>query len=330
MNKIKKLSLIFKERKGITGVDIAAAVTVIVLTVGIVTAIYVNAINKSKDNMRYSNAVRIATNIIESIQKRPYEYLTAKCNGESDTCTVNGPSDSKVFDTKIPNGYSATIIASKPGSGADIARDVTVNVTYKTITIKTVKEKELMDMTNPPDFSLIPGYNPSNSSKTFYYPVIKDNGSYKVTTTSDINWYDYEEGNYAIVSESTSGEANIGDTVNGSKLYVWIPRFVAENGTEKGIDKVQFLYGSSNYVITLNQYGDLFSYGVKYNNGTITEDSKPLEYDKTKFNNSDNFGENDGSGVWYEINGTTSNSDDVKKKAVALNSKIKCKNAEIK
>ena len=67
MYKIKKLLKMLKQRKALTGVDVAGAVTVIVLTVGIATSIYVNAVNKSKDNMRYANAVRIATNIIESI-----------------------------------------------------------------------------------------------------------------------------------------------------------------------------------------------------------------------------------------------------------------------
>ena len=51
MYKIKKLLKMLKQRKGLTGADIAGAVTVIVLTVGIATSIYVNAVNKSKDNI---------------------------------------------------------------------------------------------------------------------------------------------------------------------------------------------------------------------------------------------------------------------------------------
>ena len=342
MNKIKKLLKIIKQKKGITGADIAAAVTVIVLTVGIVTAIYVNAINKSKDNMRYANAVRIATNIIENIQRKPYEYLTAMCKGDDNTCKITGSSTSnnKIFDTKVPNGFSVTVLAQKPSVSefpVDVARDVTVSVkyransTYKTISLKTVKEKELMDMTNPPDFSLIPNYNPSNTSK-FYYPVSGTSSNYKITTTSDVNWYDYEDGNYAIVYESSNGSESIGKTVpSGSKMYVWIPRFVTKKAPESKITDIQFLYGASNYPIVFKQYGNLFSYGLEYD-GSIEADSTPKKYNETLFQYSENdFKEDDGlSGVWYKISGDGTNSEDIQKKATTLNSKIKCNNAEIK
>lgn len=337
MNKIKKLLKTIKQKKGITGADIAAAVTVIVLTVGIVTAIYVNAINKSKDNMRYANAVRIATNIIENIQRKPYEYLTSMCKEDTEKCTITGSSTStnKIFDTKVPNGFSVTVLAQKPnvsGFPVDVARDVTVSVkyransTYKTISLKTVKEKELMDMTNLPDFSLLPDYNPSSTSK-FYYPVSGTSSSnYKITTTSDVNWYDYEDGNYAIVYESSNGSESIGETVpSGGKMYVWIPRFVTKKAPSNNISDIQFLYGASNYPIVFKQYGNLFSYGLEYD-----ENSTPKEYDSNLFQYSDNcFKKDDGlSGVWYEVGGTNTDNN-IKTKATTLNQKIKCKNATI-
>lgn len=111
MNIFKKL----KNRKGLTGADVAAAMTVIVLTVGIATAIYVNSVNKSRDNMRYAGAVRIATSIIENIQKKPYEYLTNSCpSSNSNKLEQKGSKTAKVFDTKVPNGFSVTIIANPP------------------------------------------------------------------------------------------------------------------------------------------------------------------------------------------------------------------------
>ena len=260
MKKIKNFFKIIRGKKGLTGADVAAAITMIVLTVGIVTAIYVNTINKSKDNVRYSNAVRMATNIIENIQRKPFEYLTAICNTTDSSKTV---STGQIFDTKVPNGFSVTITAKKTADDVDIARDVIVNVkyransSYKTITLNTVKQKELMDMTNPPDFSLIPGYKPLDT-KNFYYPVKKgDGGKTVVTSTDDINWYDYEDGNYALVCVTSTGTLSVGNEApSGSKIYVWIPRFVAKVGT--GLDNVQFLYGSSKYAITFNQYGNLF------------------------------------------------------------------------
>lgn len=300
---IMKFLYKLKAKKGFTGADVAAAITIIVLTIGIVTAIYVNTINKSKDNLRFANATRIATNIMENIQKNPYELLLDVCKNEN-TCEKTG--GNKLFDTKIPNGFKAKVtISGAEANKPDIARDIIVSVTYKTsttyktISLKSVKEKELMDISNNPDISLISGYNPSLNS-TYYYPVKKVSSEYKVTTKSDIDWYDYEEGNYALVCATSTSDANVGDTVSGI-IYAWIPRFVSKNSGVVGLSKIQFLYGASNYIITMNTYGDLFAYGVSYKNGNIQ--SGLNEFDSEFAYTS--FAENDGlSGVWYQVGGT--------------------------
>lgn len=193
----KKLFSKLKEKKAITGTDVAAAVTVIVLTVGVVTAIYVNAINKSKDNIRYANAVRIATNVIENIQKKPYEYLIGNCGASNKVEATN----TKAFETKVPTGFHLSVTISNAQT-PDIARDVTVNVkyraskTYKTVTLTTVKEKEILDMVNQPDFSLLPDYSPNLTGYNFY-PLRNDgtaaSPTWNVTTTDDIGWYDYSK-----------------------------------------------------------------------------------------------------------------------------------------
>lgn len=276
---LKKLFCKLKEKRGITGADVAAAVSVIVLTVGIVTAIYVNTLNKSKDNIRYANAVRIATNIMENIQKQPFEYLTSTVK-DSGTVIQKG-NGRKIFETKIPSGFEVTVTAQKGTDEIDVAREVIVavkyksNNTYKTISLSSVKEKELIDMTNNPDFSLIPGYNPNDGTK-YYYPVVKDetNSSYKVTSTEDINWFDYEEGKYALVCVSSSN-INVGETASAD-VYVWIPRFVVDS-SKTDASAIQFLYGSSDYKITFNSYSgtkDLFAYGL-----SITEEGVPATFD---------------------------------------------------
>ncbi|MBR2289842.1 MAG: hypothetical protein IJ867_04410, partial [Clostridia bacterium] len=186
-----------KSRKGLTGADVAAAITVIVLTVGIVTMIYVNTLNKSKDNLRYANATRIATSIMENIQKKTYEEVLAVCATNN---KVEQANNGKVFDTNILNGYTATVTLSVPGT-PDVARDVTVEVkyktstTYRTITLNSVIEKELMDIANAPDISLMNGYEPLGTT-SYYYPVVFDTSTtpktYTIVTTDDINWYNYE------------------------------------------------------------------------------------------------------------------------------------------
>ena len=319
-----------KSRKGLSGADVAVAISVIVLTVGIVTAIYVNTINKSKDNLRYANAVRIATSIIENIQRFPYEYVIA--NVGSDVTGGN-----KLYNTKVPSGFRATVTLSS-AQNPDIARDVIVSITYKggssykTITLSTIKERELMDMTNSPDISLIDGYKPiynSSDTKYYFYPVKVNGANYIVTTTTDIEWYDYEVGKYALVYKTVDGTINVGTTGTFSSIsenvYAWIPRFVASSGTS--LSSVKFLYGSSDYIIALNNYGSLISYGVIYS-GTISNDSTPVKYSSGYYYNNSGFSKNDGlSGVWYCIGGT--NTDSVANIAIKFNSKIECTNVTL-
>lgn len=309
-----------KSRKGITGADIASAITIIVLTVGIVTGIYVNAINKSKDNIRYANAVRIATNIIENIQKNTYETLVSTCSSTGEKKLVGD--GTKVFDTKIPKGFSVTIKAVKPASVAyDIARDVTVSVkykasmTYKTVTLNTLKEKELMDISNSPDISLVPGYNTAGN---YFYPV-KNTGTntYIITTTDDIEWYNYDNGSaassatatYALVYKTTD-VLKVGDTKTiTSGIYAWIPRYVEiKANTSRGLGNLQFLYGTSELPITLNEYtidsSKLFSYGVK-NMSTIYKTDQFQYYP-------DSFKKDDGrSGIWYDISKPEATAEDI-------------------
>lgn len=321
-----------KNRKGITGIDVAAGITIIVLTVGIVTAIYINTLKKSKDSLRYANATRIATNIMENIQAKPYEYLTYFCN---EVYVVNGGDNVKAFDTKIPRGYRVKVTAKVDAeTDYDIARDVIINVTYKanstykTITLNGIKEKELMDMTNSPDITLLPNYT-AKDNKTYYYPVIFEGTDYTVTTTSDIDWYDYEEGKYALIYKTTNGTINVGATgaINSiiNDVYVWIPRFVSKEGTGK--TAVQFLYGTSDYKITLNRYGGLISYGVSYT-GRIEADSIPdlydSEYSYTAFDSNDGL-----TGVWYDCGGTHAETEISRMAITELNSKIPIQNNAI-
>lgn len=290
MGIMEKLFNKMKDRKGLTGADIAAAITIIVLTMGVVTVIYINAINKSKDNLRYANAVRIATNIIENIQANTFETLTGTCNS-----TVNGVANSvylkgnntKIFETKIPAGFEVTVTAAKPAGPVayDIARDVTVSVkykasmTHKTITLRTVKEMELMDMTNAPDLSTVP-----HGSGEYVYPIKKDptNTNYVVTTTTDINWYNYDTSarKYALVCK-TNSKLNVGDPYAGD-IYVWVPRFTSSGG-------LKYLYGTSNYTIVFDSSSTLFRY--KKSNTSVAP---------TELNAEPYFKNNSSSGFWYK------------------------------
>lgn len=287
-----------RNRKGLTGADVAAAITVIVLTVGIVTAIYINTINKSKDNIRHANATRIATSIAENIQKKTYAAVLAEV-GNTNTKTLNGKdaSDSdRLFETKIPSGFEATVTLSNvPAGKADVARDVSIDVlyrtstTHKTISINMVKERELIDMTNDPDFSLLENYKPvydGVGTRYYYYPVTFNSTQIHITTKSDINWYNYGSNKCAFVYKTTNGNLNVDDeslaiSTNKANLYAWVPRYVNRSG-------FQYLYGASKYPITFNTTGSYLGYVLGTSAVTFTD--------------ADAFQENDGlNGVWINV-----------------------------
>lgn len=293
--KLGKIFKKFKSKKGFTGVDVVVAVSVIVLTIGVVTAIYINTTNKSKDSIRYSAATRIATQLIENIQSMTYDELVYRCSNNYNS--VNAETDGKIFGVNVPVGYSAEVLAPKITSNElDIIRDVTVNVTYtisnttKTITLYTKKEKELLEETNKPDLNLINDYSDSN-----YYAIKYVNGSYIVTATSDTDWYNYDRGYYALLLK-TSTSYDYGDTVIPgeitSGLYVWVPRFGLDSNSN-----LVYCYGASNYQITFSLYDNLL-YGYMLSgsgngdNYTVTQIDSYLD---------NTFAENDGlTGVWYQ------------------------------
>lgn len=289
----KNLFKRFKEKKGATGGDVAVAITLIVVTLGVVTAIYVNVNNKIKENVRYSNSVRMATQIVENIQAKNYDYLINYCNqvNESNVYFKNviGGSGEKIFEVNVPKGYTASI-QSKRGSntGLDLVRDVTVTVTYKiagktnSVSLHLVKEKEILEQTNKPDMTSI-----NKGSSLNYYPIKYYNGKYYVTDENDPEWYNYDfrdyEGNGANDS-STDSEVGVGltavqkgtyalvletpDTLKlgneieigkaGVQIFTWIPRF--------GLDKdraIVYCYGTSSYQIGYAKWTD-FSGNVLY------------------------------------------------------------------
>lgn len=94
---LKKL----KSKKGITGVDVAVAISIIVLTIGVVTSIYINTTNKSKESIRYSASTRIATQIVENIQSMTYDEVVYRCSN-SNLSKVESNIDGKIFGVNVP------------------------------------------------------------------------------------------------------------------------------------------------------------------------------------------------------------------------------------
>ena len=273
-HKILNLLTNLKNEKGATGADIVVALSIIVLTVSVISMVYINLTNGSKNVNRTAGATRIATNILENIDKMSYEQynktfeeLTKKTEDawdiSKDKTTVTfdpkkTPETEKIFETKIPKGYKVELISQNIyGEGDslpkyDLIKKINVKVTFtvskteQNVSLYTSKEREQISEVNKPDIDSL------NVSGKSYVPIkySTTQKAYVVTDEKDINWYDYSNKVWAMVyvdsldninSIKNAGKLSTAQANSTGNIYYWIPRF----STDK-----QALYNASNYPIT--------------------------------------------------------------------------------
>ena len=138
---------------------------VILLTVGVIAMLYVNLSLNSVEITRKAGASRMATNILEAMNKTYYSEVETKLNlladkGDAtkvgDTYTIVGTDTSKVLDTSIPKGYTCVISFEKPNASYDVVKKVNVKIQYKVdqmpkeVALNKVLEKETIRECNSP------------------------------------------------------------------------------------------------------------------------------------------------------------------------------------
>lgn len=296
MGIFKNISKKFRDEKGLTGADVVVSIAIIGVTIALITGIYINITNTSKENIRYSAATRIATQISENIQAMSYDEFIKIGNID---ISSNAGGTRRAFDTAVPRGYSVTVTSSKLSTTLDIVREVNVEVTYRVnnnlnndISLKFVKERELLEQTNKPDLSLLPSYK---QNYKYCYPIKEygGSGSYVTTTESDSDWYNYDEGTYAKVYLTNSVQI-LGNNVSTSSGLVceWVPRF----GVDSGV--YSFLYGASRHKIVFKNVdleNNLYTYTVDFSDGAYNDVAGYID---------GTFADNDGlSGMWYVSSG---------------------------
>ena len=185
--------------KGVTGVDIVVSVTMIVITIAVVMAIFVNISSTSREVNRTSGATRMVTNVLENIELMYYEdfldylgQLTHKTyNGSEHIYTAVDPAISdyngtylipgeyfaseKFFDTKIPNGYTLKVVVSNvygetEPSKFDLVRKVNVSVLFDV----SGREKEISLSTTKTFERLNSLYNKSVNDINYFYSMKTD------------------------------------------------------------------------------------------------------------------------------------------------------------
>ena len=298
--KKEKFKIKWKSQKGITAADAVIAMLIILITVGVISMVYVNLTMNTAEIERKAGATRIATNIIENMGQVYYSEIGTMLDSLSDngvatkvnnTYTIPGATDTKIFETTIPKGYTCEISAQNPNPSYDIVKKITVKVSYKVnnmpkeVALSKVVEKEIIRECNSPNFAeeyirqMVDGetdYIMLSSTAGSVQPGVKiicpisynqQIGKYQLVDVSDNPvWYSYSNKNWAcvLVLESDtfatyvdSTNQTIKDTTilqDAEKSYVWIPRFGVENGQEL-FGGTYFKYKKTNLPI-LNSYDE--------------------------------------------------------------------------
>lgn len=178
---IKKLS----NQKGITGVDIVIAITIISITTIAILALYVNIIVGSKKVTRTSAATRIATSILENIDAMYYaeveqelDRLSKKSGVETGNYSQSATYDlviksnlqETIFNTRLNSGYDVELVVYEISSPSDIdtyspiiecplVLEIKAIVKYdvsnriQEVALKTIKKRELLEECNAPNIN---------------------------------------------------------------------------------------------------------------------------------------------------------------------------------
>ena len=238
---------------GNTGIDIVISLGIISITAVILAILYFNAYISNVEVERRAQAISYASQIFEKISEYYYDDITA----EQFAVTTNTNGMQEIVGVEIPTPYTIDINIEnyKTDEATDVVKTITLQITYNvgekanTLTLKRYKTKETLLTLNAPE--LAQNMTPVKVQK------LGDTSTYKTTSITDEDWYNYYGKRWAIAKDSS-----VGTTVSVTDLYVWIPRY-AYYTDENGNTNIEFLYSNENQKVGL--YGNLEDYTSGYN-----------------------------------------------------------------
>ena len=176
-----------KSEKGVTGIDIVVASTIILVSMGVIISIYTNINNANKSVTRKSGATRVATQIVEKIDMFYYDQFVDELKSftssldpdycyflrdastpalpENGTYIIKTINDANVgsaqsfLGVKIPRGYTLNCVVknsfgTNEVEGYDLVKTISVKVQFdvagvtKDVTLTTVKGREKVEKRN--------------------------------------------------------------------------------------------------------------------------------------------------------------------------------------
>lgn len=234
-----------KNNKGVTGVDVALSITIIVIVLGVVLSAYSNYSNRTKQVNRNARATNLVMKVIENIEAND-ELAKEIIKSEYDIIITQYNKETYGIDN-LPNGYNLEI--SKAETTGDTTLDVVATKIIVTASYKIENEEKnvSLDIIKLKDIWNKEAQEPPvNEEIKAQYTAIKydvDKNGYVVTTFDDPDWYSISSKRFATrVKNVVETENGTVDLEQCTEIHVWIPtgiedddgsyRYVIENSDE--------------------------------------------------------------------------------------------------
>ena len=269
-------------QNGLTGAEIVISIIMIILSIGVISMLYINLSFTSRDTDRKTRAVQIATNILENMGQEYFDNIENKLNDNGASDSYGNITTSPIYGTEIPIGYSVNISFTNIDTykkTANVKVKYRINDREKEISLAKTFYREATDEVNPPVFS---GDTYQNQLKTDATDVLsmydsksefaggikvicpimfdKSSNKYKIVTDLETNWYSYTNKLWARILVIPSEELNDYikdefvtdlDVLTGDYSYVWIPKYGIKKDSTENID-LFFKYLTTNLAILNN------------------------------------------------------------------------------
>lgn len=265
----------FKGNKGFVASDALIAILIIALFSGLIASVSYNIYLVNSHIKRMSKANSYISEVFEYANKIYYDDVTEEnlikyFNNKYyylEESIAKPNADAKIKETSneiLDTPFKITLKITnyneieKNTDKLDLVKQITMTVEYivgnkeQKVEMTTIKKREKLETPNIPNLSSIKLNDEEN-----VYPIKYINSEFIVCNKNDINWYNYENGNWAriLVSKSNLKEGQKVDDKNidlVGTVYYWIPRYAYAN------DKIMFLFGNSNkYIKSENGYNTL-------------------------------------------------------------------------
>ena len=241
-----------KSNGGYSGIEIAISLGIISITLVILAALYFNMYIGNIEIERRTQALNYASQIFEKVS----EYYYSEVTPENFAITQNSSGNNEVAGIEIPKSYEVLVNIQnyKTNEATDVVKNVQITITYKvgnkdnTITLNRFKTKEVLITPNKPILE--------DNMTAVKVQKTGSTSTYKTTTTTDSDWYNYFQKRWALAKDNSTG-----NEVVGTDLFVWIPRYAYYLDSNQNLN-IEFLYADKNQKV--DEYGNLVDISSEY------------------------------------------------------------------